>query len=259
MRRLAGQVAVVTGGGRGIGRAVAVRFAAEGAAVVCASRTAEELDATVAEIRRQGGESLAVVTDVRDDEAVGALVQRTVDTYGGLNIAVLGAGLMPPPGPVDAVPVHEWERCMRTNLDGVFHGLRAVVPHLRAAGGGKVIVLGSAAARRAPEGLAPYAASKAALTALVRVAARDLRRDRIAVNELQPGPTATALHGVREDDPDTLAEREVVLSGEGLEDDRTVAGEWFKSPRNVAEFALHLATLPNHGPSGQIFSYNSAV
>jgi 3-oxoacyl-[acyl-carrier protein] reductase len=141
----------------------------------------------------------------------------------------------------------------------VFFGLRAVVPHLREAGGGKIIVLGSAASRRAGAGLAHYASTKAAVSALVRVAARDLRGDRIAVNELQPGPTATAMHGVEESDPDTLAEREVVLSGEGLEDDQTVAGEWFKSPRNVAEFALYLATLPNHGPSGQIFSYNSPV
>jgi 3-oxoacyl-[acyl-carrier protein] reductase len=259
MTLLAGQVAVITGGGRGIGRAIALRFAGEGASVVCASRTAGELQSTVEAIRQQGGEALAVVTDVRDDRAVDALVQRTIDTYGGLHLAVLGAGVMPPPAPVDEVPLERWRDCVHTNLDGVFHGLRAVVPHLRAAGGGRVIVLGSASARRAPEGLAALATSKAAVTALVRVAARDLRRDRIAVNELQPGPTATAMHGVQESDPDTLAEREVVLSGEGLEDDRTIAGEWFKSPRNVAEFALHLATLPNHGPSGQIFSYNSAV
>lgn len=258
-RPLAGQVALITGGGRGIGRAIAMRFAAEGACVVCAARTADELDSTVAAIQGGGGESLAVVTDVRDARAVDALVRRAVDAYGGLNLAVLGAGVMPAPAPVDEVPVEWWRTCVDTNLNGVFHALRAVVPHLREAGGGKVVVLGSAAARRAPEGLAPYAASKAALSALVRVAARDLRRYRIAVNELQPGPTATALHGVQESDPDTLAEREVVLSGEGLEDDRTVAGEWFKSPRNVAEFAMHLATLPNHGPSGQIFSYNAAV
>jgi 3-oxoacyl-[acyl-carrier protein] reductase len=258
-RVLAGQVVVITGGGRGIGRAIAIRFAAEGASVVCAARTAKELDGTVAAIERAGGEGLAVVTDVRDDRAVATLVQRAVHAYGGLHLAVLGAGIMPAPAPVDEIPEETWQRCVDTNLNGVFHGLRAVVPHLRDAGGGKIIVLGSAAARRAPEGLAHYAATKAALSVLVRVAARDLRRHRIAINELQPGPTATAMHGVLDSDPDTLAEREVVLSGEGLEDDRTVAGEWFKSPRNVAEFALHLATLPNHGPSGQVFSYNSAV
>lgn len=258
-RPLDGQVVVITGGGRGIGRAIAVRFAAAGASVVCASRTADELDATVDAIRRAGGEALAVPTDVRDKDAVEALVRRTVETYGRLDIAVLGAGVMPAQAPIEEIPLDWWQECVETNLNGVFFGLQAVVPHLREAGGGKVIVLGSAAARRASSGLAHLATTKAGLSVLVRVAARDLRNDRIAVNELQPGPTATAMHGVQESDPDTLAEREVVLSREGLEDDTTLAGEWFKSPRNVAEFAFYLATLPNHGPSGQIFSYNSPI
>ena len=258
-RPLAGQVVVITGGGRGIGRAIATRFAAAGASVVCAARTVEELESTVGAISRSGGEALAVPTDVRDKHAVDALVRRTVETYGRLNIAVLGAGVMPAQAPIDEIPLEWWQQCVETNLNGVFFGLQAVVPPLREAGGGKVIVLGSGAARRASSGLAHFAATKAGLSVLVRVAARDLRHDRIAINELQPGPTATAMHGVQESDPDTLAEREVILSGEGLEDDRTLAGEWFKSPRNVADFAFYLATLPNHGPSGQIFSYNSPI
>ena len=258
-RPLAGQVALITGGGRGIGRAIAVRFAVAGASVVCASRTQEELAGTVDAVRGAGGDALAVATDVRDPGAVEELVRCTLDAYGGLHLAVLGAGLMPSPGRVDEIPLAAWHEAVDTNLNGVFYGIQAVVPELRRTGGGKIIVLGSAAARRASPGLAHYAATKAAISVLVRVAARDLRRDRIAVNELQPGPTATAIHGVTESDPDTLADREVVLSGEGLEDDVSLAGEWFKSPRNVADFALHLATLPNGGPSGQIFSLNSVV
>jgi len=258
-RPLAGQVVVITGGGRGIGRAIALRFAAAGASVVCGARSAGELDTTIDAVRTMGGEGLAVVTDVRDDHAVDELVDRAVDAYGGLHVAILGAGLKPDPAPVDEIPLDAWHECVETNLNGVFYGMQAVVPHLREAGGGKILVIGSAAARRASPRFAHYVATKAALSALVRVAARDLRRDRIAVNELQPGPTATAMHGVREEDPDTLAEREVVLSGEGLEEDFTIAGEWFKSPRNVADFALWVTTLPNHGPSGQIFSFNSVV
>jgi 3-oxoacyl-[acyl-carrier protein] reductase len=257
-RRLAGQVAVITGAGRGIGRAVALRFAAAGASVVCAARNARELDETVRAVERQRGQARRVIADVRDEEAVEAMMDEAVDAYGSLDIVVLNAGIMPAHESVEEISPEVWRECMDTNVTGVFLGLRAAVPHLRAAGGGKIIVMGSGAARRAPNGLGAYATSKAAVTALVRVASRDLRADSIAVNELQPGPTATRLHGVQESDPDTLADRGVVLE-EGLEDDRSIEGEWFKSPRNVADAALFLAQMPNHGPSGQILSLNSVI
>ena len=255
---LAGQVAVVTGAGRGIGRAVALRFAAAGAAVACAARHVKEIDQTVRAIEREHGQALSVVCDVRDEDAVEALMDQTVETFGSLDIVVLNAGIMPAHESVEAIDPDVWRETMDINVTGVFLGLRAAVPHLRAAGGGKVIVMGSGAARRAPHGLGAYATSKAAVTALVRVAARDLRADNIAVNELQPGPTATRLHGVQESDPDTLADRGVVLE-EGLEDDHSIEGEWFKSPRNVADAALFLAQMPKHGPSGQILSLNSVI
>jgi 3-oxoacyl-[acyl-carrier protein] reductase len=255
---LAGQTALITGAGRGIGRAIAIRFAAAGAAVVGCARASDEVADTVELIRRGGGEGLAQAADVRDAEAMERLTQSALQRFGRLDVAVLNAGVNPPHAPVHEIPPEVWRATVETNLTGVYLGLRAVVPHLRGAGGGKVLVIGSGAARRAPAGLGAYAAAKAGLSALVRVAARELRSEHITVNELQPGPTATAMHGVSDLDPDTLAEREVVLE-EGLEDDQSIAGEWFKSPRSVADFALALVTLPNPGPSGQIFSLNSAV
>jgi 3-oxoacyl-[acyl-carrier protein] reductase len=257
-RRLDGQTAVITGAGRGIGRAVALAFAAAGVRVVCAARTASEIDETVRTVRRENGEGIAIPTDVRDEREVAELMSRAVAAYGELNLVVLNAGVNPEHAPVEAVPPAVWRECVDINLTGVFLGIRAATPHLRAAGGGKIIVMGSGASRRAPAGLAPYVATKAGVSALVRVAARDLRADNIAVNELQPGPTATAMHGVPESESDTLADREVVLE-EGLEDDTSIAGEWFKSPRNVAEIVLFLAGLPNQGPSGQVFSLNSVI
>jgi 3-oxoacyl-[acyl-carrier protein] reductase len=256
---LAGQTALITGAGRGIGRAIAIRYAAAGAAVVGCARSSQEVAETLELIRRRGGEGIARAADVRDAEAMERLAQAAVERFGHLDVAVLNAGVNPPHARVEAIPPEVWRATVETNLTGVYLGLRAVVPHLRRSGGGKVLVIGSGAARRAPVGLGAYAAAKAGLSALVRVASRELRSDHITVNELQPGPTATAMHGVSESDPaDTLAEREVVLE-EGLEDDQSIAGEWFKSPRSVADFALALVTLPNPGPSGQIFSLNSTV
>jgi len=258
-RPLAGQTALITGAGRGIGQAIAIRFAAAGAAVACCARTAREVETTLELVRRAGGEGIAEPADVRDPGAMERLACAAVRRFGRLDVAVLSAGVSPAHAPVERIPPEVWRDSLEINLTGVYLGLRAVVPHLRAAGGGKVLVLGSGAWRRAPAGLGAVAAAKAGVSALVRVAARELRADNIAVNELQPGPTATATHGVTPSDPaHTLAERRVVLE-EGLEDDPTIAGEWFKSPREVAEFALLLMILPNYGPSGQIFSLNSAV
>lgn len=255
---LAGQVVVVTGAGRGIGRAIALRYGAAGAAIVAGAKSPGGIERTARAIRRRGGRAMSVVADVRDEDAVARLFGRAGTEYGQVNMAVLSAGIYTPQLAVDHVPSDHWHESVDVNLTGVFYGIRAAVPFLRAVGGGKILVLGSGASRRAPDGLAAYAAAKAGVTALVRVAARDLRHDAIAVNELQPGPTATRQHGVADEDADTLADREVVLE-EGLEDDSSIAGEWFKSPRSVAEFALTLALLPNRGPSGQIFSLNSVI
>jgi 3-oxoacyl-[acyl-carrier protein] reductase len=259
-RPLAGQTALITGASRGIGRSIALRFAGAGAAIAGCAREPDELRALARLIDAEGEGSavLTEVADVRDPEAMERLAAETVRRFGRLDLAVLNAGVSLAHAHIDEIPLDVWRETIDVDLNGVFFALRAVIPHLRAGGGGRVIVLGSGASRRAPDGLGAHAASKAAVSTLVRVAARELRRDGIAVNELQPGPTATALHGVSESDPDTLTERQVVLE-EGLEDDPSLTGEWFKSPRNVADVALFVATLPNRGPTGQIFSLNTVI
>lgn len=255
---LRGQTAVVVGAGRGIGRAIAMTFAGQGASVACAARTEDEIRRTADVITARGGSAMAVWTDVRSPEAMERLMATTVDAYGRIDIVVLGAGIPYPLERLETIDIEGWRDLVDTHLTGVLLGIQTAIPPLRRNGGGKIIVLGAASARRAPVGMAAIAAPKAGVTTLVRIAARELRSDNIAVNEIQPGPTATPSHGIDEPDAETFGSRRVLLE-EGLEDDISMAGEWFKSPQTVADLALFIAKLPNHGASGQIFSFNCAV
>ena len=241
-RPLAGRVAVVTGAGRGIGRAIARDWGAAGAAVVVAARTGSEIEAVANEIVDAGGRALAIVTDVTDPDAVAACFARTTEELGGVDLVLANAGGAFPHGTVADGDYDAWRSTFALNVDGVYLTARAAVPHLRARGGGKVLVMGSGAGRRAGPGWAPYASAKAAVAMLVRVLAMELRADRIAVNEIVPGPVRTEL-AERVGATDSIAG---TVAG--------VATEWFKQPDDVAGLARFLATLPDDGPTGQTFS-----
>jgi NAD(P)-dependent dehydrogenase (short-subunit alcohol dehydrogenase family) len=185
--KLAGKVAIITGGGRGIGRAIALRFVAEGAAVALSGTGREHLDATAAEIAAAGGRALAVVADVADEAAVARMVATTVARFGGLHILVNNAGISGPTANVVETRCEDWERTLAVNLTGAMLCAKHAIPHLAA--GGRIINITSIAGQIGYALRASYAASKWGMIGLTRSLAIELGPKDITVNAIAPGST----------------------------------------------------------------------
>ena len=233
--RLQGKVAVVTGGGRGIGRAIACAFAAEGADLLLAARSAKELDAVADEIRALGRKVLSVPADVTLRPSVDALAGAVRTEFGRLDILVNNAGgSLEHKGILDSDP-DLWIEDVTINCISAYLVSRALLPLMIESGGGRVINVGSGMGHRPTASGAAYHVGKAGLWMFTRCLAEEVWQHNITVNELIPGPVATRL--TASSGPPPYADSEVI-----------------KEPEDVAPLALFLATQPDHGPTAQSFS-----
>jgi len=198
---LGGRVAVVTGAGRGIGHAVARALAGEGATVVLAARTRQQLAATAAAIREGGGAALAIPTDVTQDAAVEAMVERAIAELGRLDILVTAAGVASF-GPVAGTKPADWDGMLAVNLRAVMVTCRAVLPIMIRQRRGTIINIASVAAQRPIPGAAVYTATKAGVVGFSRVLAEELRSEGVRVGVLTPGAVDTPLWDAIPSSPD---------------------------------------------------------
>ena len=239
-RSLEGKVAVVTGAGRGIGRAIAIAYAREGARVGCAARTTSEIENTVRQIEDAGGSALAIQTDVTKLESVEAMFSEAAEFFGGIDIVVVNAGGRLDNGRIDDGDSEMWLATLEVNLVAAYYTIRSAIPHLKARGCGKIITVGSGIGHRGRVASSAYACAKAGLWMLTRVPAQELWQYDISVNELIPGPV------------DTRSPAYTTPRPEGSV--HNIESEWVKSPEDVTQLALFLATQPDRGPTAQSFS-----
>jgi NAD(P)-dependent dehydrogenase (short-subunit alcohol dehydrogenase family) len=194
--RLKGKVALVTGAGGGLGRAIAKRFASEGAVLTCADRDGPRAEATASAIMESGGSAHAFAADVADPVQCDAQVTETVRRFGRIDIAVNNAGIALHKLALDT-SLEDWDRVLRINLTGSFLTAQAAARHMVRQGGGRIIQIGSISGQRGNMGGIAYGASKAAVMHICKVLAVELSGQGVMVNAIAPGPIETGIskHG----------------------------------------------------------------
>jgi 3-oxoacyl-[acyl-carrier protein] reductase len=244
--KLAGKVAIVTGAAQGIGKAIAKRFASEGASVVVADVKFEKAGRIADEIKAQGGTAVGAQVDVADKSEVQDMVRTAIEKFEAIHILVNNAGIMRR-APLLELTEEAWDTTINVDLKGVFNCTQAVLPHMIKQRYGKIINISSiAGAGHAGPDLASYAAAKAGVIQLTKVTAREAGQYGINVNSISPGLIATSLGYVdrtKEETEESVEQRKTItlLGRPGM-------------PEDVANLALFLASEESSFITGQIIT-----
>lgn len=255
---LKGQVAIITGGGRGIGRAIAHRFAAEGAAVLLAARVQSQVDAVAAELKSAGQKAAAIAADVSQESDCQKIAAEARKHFGHINILVNNAGVLGPVKSVEEISPKEWDEVIAVNLRGPFLLSRLVLAEMYERGSGAIVNISSVAAKGAFLWNSPYAASKAGLVGFTRTLAAEAARRGVRVNAICPGPVpetemsqalgkalADRLHADQEKLFQALLER--ILQGKP------------QTASDIADAALFLASSQSAAITGQTLNVDGGM
>jgi len=232
MGRLDGKVAVITGAGSGMGRATAIRFAGEGAAVVVADLNQEGGEATVRDCREHGGRAVFHKANVTEEAEVKAMIDRAVKDFGRLDITYNNAGLAGALGSIETTTVEDWDRTQAVLLRGVFLGMKHSIPEMKKNGGGSIISTASIAGTAGGYGPHAYSAAKAGVINLTRSVALEAAQYRIRVNCICPGGINTPIFNILSTDPKAI--EQLLANAQPLKR----AGH----PEDIAAMALFLAS-----------------
>jgi len=249
---LEGQVAIITGASRGIGRATALMLAQAGAAVVLAARSGQDIQTLAEEIKANGGQALAIPTDVTSKTDVDWLLTSTMRAFKRVDILVNNAAVLQPVGKIWEVNVNDWQKLLQINVIGPFLCARAVLPHMVERGTGRIINISSGAANGNTPGWSAYCTSKAALNRFSGVLAAEVAHTDIEVSVVGPGTTDTAMQAeIREVDQNAFSRvdyfRQLHATGQ------------LYLPEEPAQLIVWLASDYGQGHNGAILNLDDAT
>ncbi len=243
---LNGRVSIITGAGRGIGKAIAKRFAEEGSIVVLAARSVDEVNNTLKEIEEEDGKGTVIRTDISKINDVNNLVKQVIERFSKIDILVNNAGVIKPIAPIHMVKTDEWEDHIKINMFGTFYCIKTVLPYMILANYGKIINMSGGGAFNAMANFSAYGASKAAIVRITEIVAAEVKGHNISVNTIAPGAIKTRITY------DIFESAEMA----GIERDRAkdVIEKGGATLDKVITLALFLASEESNGLSGKTIS-----